>query len=137
MAQDGNPEPLEYFVSSKMLDEADQVADLNYWAYWLGEVSQSFGDDHEMVEGASNTWVGDDMARHLLTRLAPDSAYSVLTVRSLWSLLALRPDILKRRPDIRALARTRVEMNLDSGLLSGESRQQLASVAYAVRLAGR
>ena len=137
MAQSGDRDPLRYFVLSSVSDEKSQIANLNYWAYWLGEISELHCDDFNMIHSDSSAWVGDRLAQHLLVRLTPESTYSELTARSLWSLLALRPEIMSRRPDLRELARNRVTSVLDSADLPNQTRQELASIAYAVRLADR
>jgi hypothetical protein len=40
LAQDGDPEPLQAFVTHGLSSDDQDVANVNYWAYWVGEISE-------------------------------------------------------------------------------------------------
>jgi len=136
LAVTGDSTHLHDFVR-RMTDDRAEIANLNYWAYWIGELSDRQADDHFMLDADTRTWAGVRLLRHLVKRLQPTSPHLPLNLCTLHSLIASRPTLLNGPPEIRtSLART-----LD-GLTSVEdmsraSRNQLAGLQYAVRIADR
>lgn len=137
LALKGNRDPLHAFVATALTNEAQETANLNYWAYWVGEISEAQIDDDFMVDTEVTQWTGANLFDHLLNRLIPGSHHADLNIHTLWALLLARPSVLDHRPRSRTRARDMIErMSTDSNLTT-RARQELASVAYAVRLADR
>jgi hypothetical protein len=137
LARNGNKDPLRRFVETGLASDAQEVANLNYWAYWLGEIPEAQADDKFMVNADPNRWPGTRVAEHLLGRLHPGSDHADLNIHTLWTLLAARPTVLDHRPELRRLARSKIEEIESDPDLGSRARQELTSVAYAIRLGDR
>jgi transcriptional regulator with XRE-family HTH domain len=137
LARRGDQEPLRAFVDTLLDSPKQEIANLNYWAYWVGELGQGHRDDSFMTSvSAARDWSGSHLIEHLLQRLKPNSDHAELNIHSLWALLSERPTLLVNT-DLRALVQLRIEETMDSPDLTARARQELVSVAYAVRLADR
>jgi len=136
LASTGNRDPLAAFVSTGLADDTQEAANLNYWAYWVGEISDVQVDDGFMAPDRPTTWEGVHLFEHLLASLRPTSDHIELNVHTLWSLVLARPRLLDSRPELRALAGGKLD-EVDRGDLPSRTRQELASVGYAIRLAER
>ena len=134
LAQDGERGALGDFVVRGLAHDDQETANLNYWAYWLGEISETYADDRFMRESAGQSWVGEQVLEHLLTQLQPGSAHLALNAHTVWALMLARPRVLVGRRELRDLAGQRVERLLDMPGVHARTRQELAGVAYAVRL---
>jgi hypothetical protein len=53
----GDREPLRHFIASALDSDACQAANLNYWAYWIGEVPETHSSD-EFMAGDLGPWSG-------------------------------------------------------------------------------
>jgi hypothetical protein len=88
LANHGDPEPLRYFVRSAQLQESVEIANLNYWAYWLGELKRR---QHSLAFMASRdvfaSWTGVTVIRHLATRLHCDNPDLELNIHTTLRLL--------------------------------------------------
>jgi hypothetical protein len=51
--------------------EPAQVANLNYWAHWIGELEGEQADDSFMLSTDTYAWSGDRLLVHLTERLNP------------------------------------------------------------------
>jgi hypothetical protein len=68
----GDPAALLDFSHYGLADEPGHVANLNYWAYWVGEMTAIQRDD-SFMPGRLGPWRGDQVLRHLASRLdTPD-----------------------------------------------------------------
>lgn len=137
LARNGNRDPLERFVATALTDQRQQTANLNYWAYWVGEIDDVQPDDEFMVATDPRTWAGTRLLNHLLSRLQPGSDHADLNIHTLWSLVLARPFLLEQHPHLRADAETAVEQAAADHGLTDQARRELASLAYAIRLARR
>jgi transcriptional regulator with XRE-family HTH domain len=137
LTRHGLKDPLYAFMASGLRDHQQEIANLNYWAYWLGEVHEIHVDDSFMQTTRPSSWDGARLLGHLAERIAPGSDQLELNVHTMWQLLLARPHLLTEQPDLRELASARVEETLDRDDLSRQARQELSDVAYAVRLARR
>ncbi|MFC0434534.1 DNA-binding transcriptional regulator [Kutzneria buriramensis] len=137
LARNGNKEPLRRFVETGLSTDMQQTANLNYWAYWLGEIPEAQADDGFMIDAHPNRWAGTRVIEHLLGRLRPGSDHADLNIHTLWTLLLARPAVLDHQPDLRRLALTKIAQTEADPDLGSRTRQELASVAYAIRLADR
>lgn len=89
-----------------------------------------------MIDHGRGRWPGARLLDHLVARLDADSSHLMFNAHTLWALILARPRILQDQPVLRAAAAGRVEQVLDPGELPDKTRQELACVGYAVRLAG-
>jgi hypothetical protein len=129
----GNPAALIDFSDYGLADEPGQVANLNYWAYWLGEVPTIEPDDSFMPARLGG-WHGDHVLRHLATRLGAEEGVADLGILTLSALLAARPRLLGDDPELTADLAATAERVMDDGKMSSSARQALAQVCYALRL---
>ncbi|MFI9382582.1 hypothetical protein [Kutzneria sp. NPDC052558] len=74
------------------------------------------------------------MVEHLLGRLRPGSDHADLNIHTLWSLILARPTVLDHRPELRRLALGKIDELESDPDLASRARQELTSVAYAIRL---
>jgi hypothetical protein len=137
LARKGNTDALRRFVEIGLAADVQEMANLHYWAYWLGEISEAQADDRFMVHADRGRWSGTRMAEHLLARLHPGSVHADLNIHALWTLLMARPAVLGHRPELRRAARRRIEEIESDPDLGLRARRELASVEYAIRLADR
>ena len=136
LARHGDTDPLRYFIRNTLNNETHAAANLAYWAYWLGEISESYADDSYLIAGVDDhAWSGGRLADHLLKHL-DDPVHSYLNIHSLWVLILAKSDLLGRDHKLRLKAAQRVEQALDTGF-DGETRDELINLRCAVQLAGR
>jgi len=129
----GDPAALTDFSEYGLADEPGHVANLNYWAYWVGEVPTVERDD-SFMPAALGPWRGDHLMRHLASRLDAEEGVADLGIHTLRALLATRPRLLGEDPALTAgLAETAGQL-MDGGRMSSPARQALAQIYYALRL---
>lgn len=136
LARHGNREPIEAFVARGLVSEEQEAANLNYWAYWLGEFHEAHADDEFMTK-RSDDWSGVRVLAHLLTNLRPGVAQVELYVHTLWSLIAARPGLIRHHSRLRGVVQDTLDEVSGDRDLGSQARLKLASVAYALRLAQR
>ncbi len=135
LARNGNKDPLRAFVAASLSSPTQELANLNYWAYWVGEILEIQADDGFMTSTDPSRWGGVRLFEHLLRRLQPGSDHADLNIHTLWALLLARPGVLDGRPDLRGQAEVRIEEARADSDLAVQARQELSNVAYAVRFA--
>jgi hypothetical protein len=127
---------LHDFVA-RIADTRSEVANLNYWAHWIGELNEEQTDDTFMDADDTKTWSGVRLFQHLVSRLDPASPHLPLNLHTVHSLVASRPTLLAGRSTARD-ALTGVLDTLSSGdVLTPGGRDQVAGLHYALRLADR
>ncbi|SDC50655.1 helix-turn-helix transcriptional regulator [Actinokineospora iranica] len=114
-----------------------EVANLNYWAHWVGESADEHSTDDFMRDENSGQWHGVRLLRHLIDRLVPDSAHLPLNLHTMHSLVASRPALLTDSPRIRPLLSEALDRITSAGTLTRTGRTQVAGLHYALRLAER
>ncbi|MGH3245681.1 MAG: transcriptional regulator [Trebonia sp.] len=129
----GDPATLIDFSRYGLADEPGHVANLNYWAYWVGETPVIERDD-SFMPGHLGRWRGDQVLRHLASRLDAPDGVADLGMHTLNSLLAARPRLLDEDPAFTAGLASAAGRVMDGGRMSSPARQALAQVCYALRL---
>lgn len=120
-----------------MTDAHAEVANLNYWAHWIGELNDDQTSDAFMLDADTRSWAGVRLLKHLTNRLDPASPHLPLNLYTLHALIASRPSLLSRRPAVRAsLAEALVKL-ASADCLNRTERDQLAGLQYALRIADR
>ncbi|MGH3793652.1 MAG: hypothetical protein ACRDSP_02065 [Pseudonocardiaceae bacterium] len=137
LAYTGDRDPLRAFVHQALATGRQEQANLNYWAYWVGEIDAVQVDDDFMGRTDPRRWAGVRLLRHLLERLCPGSGHAELNLHTVWALLLAHPTLLTNHPDLRSAAATKIEGLASDDDLSVLARRELSDIGYAVRLASR
>ncbi|MGW0998692.1 helix-turn-helix domain-containing protein [Streptomyces sp. NPDC002523] len=134
-ARQGDRDRMAYFIDTALQDDdAGEAANLAYWAYWIGETNVPQLSDEFIADGSLGPWHGGRLLAHLVEGIAPQHGYVDLNIHSVWSLLQVRPNLLRSGAAARAL-RERLPIMLDSVELSARGRRELENIRYAIRLA--
>jgi transcriptional regulator with XRE-family HTH domain len=130
-AEAGNLDPIHRFIDRGLSDDRLVSANLNYWAYWVGEYSAPWNGDSAMTGTGDEEWSGTRLLGSLLHGIV-NAPYRDMSAHSLWALLPLQRQLAaspRWQPQIRAA----VAEALDAGVLTGSARQRLEQVDYLVR----
>ncbi|XVS65577.1 helix-turn-helix domain-containing protein [Actinosynnema sp. CA-299493] len=136
LASTGEGEHIHDFVD-RMSGTRDEVANLNYWAYWIGELGDVRTDDSFMRDADTGTWSGSALLAHLANRLDPTTPHLPLNLHTLHALVASRPALLDVRPRLRASLTESLDRLSSSDSLSRTGRDQVAGLHYVLRISGR
>ena len=134
-ARRGDKEPLRQFIGTALRSDACQAANLNYWAYWIGEVPETHSSD-EFMAGDLDPWSGAALLRRFAANLIVTEPLADLYAHSLWALLERRGRLLEADPQLARSLASGVDALLAEGDLSAQSRRKLEQVHYGVRLLG-
>ena len=129
----GDPSALLDFTDAGLADEQGHTANLNYWAYWVGE-TRTIERDDSFMPARLGPWRGDVILKHLAARLDAEHGVADLGIHTLRTLLAARPRLLDDDAGTTADLAGTVERVMDAGRMSPTARQALAEVRYALRL---
>lgn len=122
----GNLDPLRRFLAEGLADDATIAANLNYWAYWAGELPETWSADGLMLEPAG--WPGERLLETLLDGI-DGAPYADLAAHTLWALLRARRQ-LAAAPAWRSRIAATVRRALDAGQLADSARVLLEQINY-------
>jgi DNA-binding XRE family transcriptional regulator len=126
-----------YDFVDHMTGQSDEVANLNYWAYWIGELSEEQTSDRFMLNADTRSWTGVRLLQHLLQRIDPASPHLPLNLSTLHALVGSRPSLLSGPASVRASFGEVLDRLASTDALARTERDQLAGLRYAVRIADR
>jgi transcriptional regulator with XRE-family HTH domain len=128
-AQAGDLDPIHRFIDRGLANDHLVSANLNYWAYWVGEHSAPWNGDSAMT--GDEEWSGTRLLGTLLNGIV-NEPYRDMSAHTLWALLLFRRQ-LADSPRWQPPIRTAVTQALDAGILADSARQRLEQVDYLVR----
>ncbi|WP_299535362.1 DNA-binding transcriptional regulator [uncultured Streptomyces sp.] len=134
LTRHGDNEPMQAFIRHGMGTETGEIANLNYWAYWLGIDRIPRSDDTFMVDTTGGHWDGLTLLRGLTNRLTPGLGCIDLNAHSVWALLTARRGLLAADPSLNTELSTRVSALLDGNSISAQTRRELEAVHYGLNL---
>jgi hypothetical protein len=130
----GDPEPQRRFIHDQLGDEAAEIANLNYWAFWAGEISDLQTSDSFISTTPLASWHGGRVARHLADRMHGNVGFTELNIHSLWALIRARPQLA---PPLAPELTTTITRLLDEDQVSGPARRELETLRYGIAIAQR
>lgn len=136
LASAGDSAQIHEFVE-RMTDARAEIANLNYWAHWIGDLSDEQTNDAFMLSEDTRSWAGARLLHHLIDRLDPDVTHLPLNLHTLHALVATRPALLKDRVHVRTRLGDVLERLASSGNLGRIGCDQVAGLRYALRIADR
>ena len=132
----GDPEPMRRFIADQLCDEAGERANLNYWAFWVGDFAEQQTGDAFIGTTPLTAWHGNRLICHLLDRLHGNIGFLELNIHTLWSLVQVHPEMISDRPVADEMA-AKIEQLLDENLVSATSQTELDALRYAIAIARR
>jgi hypothetical protein len=122
--------------ANRVSDTWAEIANLNYWAYWIGEFPGEQTNDRFMVTDAG-PWSGAMLLRHLASRLHTSSAHLPLNLHTVHTLVAARPTLLGAQPGLRSELTEALDRLTASGTLTRTGHDEVTGLRYALRMAER
>ncbi|MFD7537522.1 XRE family transcriptional regulator [Streptomyces sp. NPDC059819] len=132
-ARQGDPGPLYDFVDAMADDQHSELANLAYWAYWLGSMPPTQPDDGFLHRPDPTEWNPVHLFQHLVDSLHDAPGTVDLYVHSLQTLLALHPWLPLADPAAAHRLQEHAAGLLDAQLLFPVSRRDLESVHYRLQ----
>lgn len=132
----GDPQQLRDFITQRLAgDDLCESANLNYWAYWIGEAPAGAITDEFMAVDLG-TWRGTALLGHLVDGLNSATPYLDLSVHTLWALIERRPYLLQDEAAVtnRLVERVRSLLDQPPAQLGPDARRELDHLHYAARM---
>lgn len=126
----GDPGQLRHFIATRLDGDQAEAANLNYWAYWIGEHAGDATTDGFMATGTLGAWRGTALLRHLTAGLDPATPYLELSIHSVWALLGHRPWLIDDDHQLTGELRRCVADLLDTPGLSPPARRELDQIHF-------
>ncbi len=136
LASAGDSTQIHDFVG-QLTGARAEVANLNYWAHWIGELSDEQTSDDFMLNEDTRSWTGARLFQHLTNRLDPSTAHLPLNLYTVYALVASRPSLLRERTGVNKRLTEVLDKLASSGNLSRSGRDQVTGLRYALRVADR
>ncbi|MEV6281026.1 hypothetical protein [Nocardia sp. NPDC051832] len=128
-ASDGDLEPLQRFASNGLTTSETELANLRYWAYWVGECPTAWASDADMARPESDAWWSGEILLPSLLKGVVSAPYRELCAHSLWALARARRTLVTHPRWAAAISDT-VEKATSGDGLSMQARQRLEQVHY-------
>ncbi|MEV4260580.1 helix-turn-helix transcriptional regulator [Kribbella sp. NPDC049584] len=135
LARQGDVEPVRHFIQGTLSESNQLLGALTYWAYWLGEIPETYPNDETMLTSGSPLWSGRRLIEHLMSHLT-DAKNAEMNIHSLLGLVMARRDLLESNSALRERIFEVVD-RADTPALSRHARTELANLRFAAQLAGR
>ncbi|MFI2736639.1 helix-turn-helix domain-containing protein [Streptomyces sp. NPDC018711] len=132
-ARQGDPALLHDFVDALAGDQHSELANLAYWAYWLGSMPSTQPDDGFLHRPDPTAWSPVHLFQQLAGSLHDAPGTVDLYVHSLHTLLHLHPWLPLADPAAAQHLRERAPELLDARVLSPVSRRDVESVHYLLQ----
>jgi hypothetical protein len=129
----GDLDPLRRFIDQGLADDAAVEANLNYWAYWVGEHTAPWTEDADMIR-PSVDWSGERLLDSLVDGVV-DAPYRELCVHALWALLRRRSHLMRRHQAAGRITAA-ADLALSTAELDADARRRLEQVRYLAESAG-
>ncbi|HSV65497.1 MAG TPA: helix-turn-helix transcriptional regulator [Mycobacteriales bacterium] len=125
----GDVEPLKRFIGEGLTTDRQIEANLQYWAYWVGEMPVLWSADSDML--TPQHYSGELLLDSLITGLE-SAPYRDLCVYSIWALLIKRPRLIENS-SLTARLRSSIEVMLSaSASLDNDTIRRLDQIAYRI-----
>ncbi|WP_238161253.1 helix-turn-helix domain-containing protein [Kribbella antibiotica] len=134
-ARKGDLDPVRHFIQDTLSNTDQTLASLTYWAYWLGEIADTYADDGAMIKLGANAWSGRHLIEHLITHL-DDPRNAEMNIHSLLCLVMARKGLLESDANLRQRTRLALE-GAETAELGRHARTELDNLRFATQLAGR
>lgn len=131
-AHTGDLDPLRRFIDRGLSDDSLIDANLNYWAYWVGEHTAAWTDDSDMIRPAE--WTGERLLSSLLDGVV-HAPYRELCAQALWALLRRRGHLL-HGDGVAGRVTEAADVALSGTELDEGSRRRLEQVRYLAESTG-
>jgi hypothetical protein len=133
-ARQGDPEQLYDFIDTALADDQHgELANLAYWAYWLGAMPPNQPDDAFMHDPTKAVWNPIQLFQHLVESLHEAPGSLDLYIHSIATLLEVHPWLAQAEPSTAHRYSTSATELLDGQLISPRSRRDLESVQYRLK----
>ncbi len=125
----GDLEPLRRFIREGLTTDKQIAANLQYWAYWVGEIPVLWSADTDML--APQHYSGEVLLGSLITglELAP---YRDLCACSIWALLIERPRLVENATLTGRLRSSIASVTGTATSLGNDTIRRLDQVAYRI-----
>lgn len=130
----GAIDPLRRFIDRGLAEDNGIEANLNYWAYWVGEHTATWATDADMMARPSMDWSGKLLLDSLVDGVVK-APYRELCIHTLWALLRRRSHLMRPIGAIGRITHA-AESTLSTAELDASSRRRLEQVLYLAESAG-